>query len=576
MNHPKLNLSRRQANWAAALCLLAVSLLACGPFLGGGLWHGSDLGYHLRRIENIAMGLAAGQFPVRIQSDWINGFGYAVGVFYGDALLYLPALLRLAGVPVSAAYDLYLFGITLFTAAAGYYAGRRLGGGRCAALAGAALYTLAAYRLCDVTDRAALGEYTAIAFLPLVAAGFWRALWPDQARLPGWLLLVLGLSGVLQSHLLSFEMTALLLVLAALVFARRVFTRAVFARLAGAVGVFCALNAGFLLPLLDYYFTGKFAINQPGGVAPIQQNGAAPGQLLSLPYTLASGEQADLVQGMALTPGPALLLGALAAAGLAVYALASRRSRRPAAACLALVASGAGCLALSGNFFPWDALYALGGTAQRLVGSLQFPWRFLGPACLLLALAVGAGLQCAGPRLRAGVAAALCLAAAVAAAGQLHRFTATAAPESYTYGTEEPFWQMGCGHYLPAENGPTDLAALPTGPVWADGITLTSYEKTGTTITFTAANDSDVAAWVRLPLLWYRGYTARGADGQALAVTCGENNLVTVTLTPGQSGTFTVRFTEPLAWRAAELLTLLTALTLAGWAVCKARKNPGR
>ena len=208
------------------LCLLGVTLLACGPFLTGGLWHGSDLGYHLRRIENIAMGLAAGQFPVRIQSDWVNGCGYAVGVFYGDALLYAPALLRLAGVPVSAAYDAYLFGITLCTAAAGYYAGRRLGGGRCACAAGAVLYTLSAYRLCDVTDRAALGEYTALAFLPLVAAGFWRTLRPDRARLPGWALLVLGLSGVLQSHLLSFEMTVLLLALAALLCARQVFSRA--------------------------------------------------------------------------------------------------------------------------------------------------------------------------------------------------------------------------------------------------------------------------------------------------------------------------------------------------------------
>ena len=546
------------------LCLLGVTLLACGPFLTGGLWHGSDLGYHLRRIENIAMGLAAGQFPVRIQSDWVNGCGYAVGVFYGDVLLYAPALLRLAGVPVSAAYDAYLFGITLCTAAAGYYAGRRLGGGRCACAAGAVLYTLSAYRLCDVTDRAALGEYTALAFLPLVAAGFWRTLRPDRARLPGWALLVLGLSGVLQSHLLSFEMTVLLLALAALLCARQVFSRAAFGRLAGAAGVFCALNAGFLLPLLDYYLTGKFAINQPGGVEPIQANGAALGQLLGLPYTLASGQQAELVQGMALTPGPALLLGALAAAGGAAYALARRRDRR-AAACLALAAAGAGCLALSGNFFPWDALYALGGAAQRLVGSLQFPWRFLGPACLFLALAVGAGLQLANPRLRAGAAAALCLVAAVAAAGQLRAYTATAAPESYTYGTEEPFWQMGCGHYLPAENGPTDLNALPSGPVWADGITLTAYEKAGTTITFTASNDSEVEAWVRLPLLWYRGYTARGADGSAPAVTCGENNLVTVTLAPGQSGSFTVRFTEPWPWRAAEALTALTALALAVW-----------
>ena len=283
--HPSIPALRRLLPW---LGLLAAALLACGPFLSGGVWHGSDLGYHLRRIENIAMGLADGQFPVRIQSDWLLGNGYAVGVFYGDLLLYAPALLRLAGVPVTVAYDLYLFAVTLLTAWGGYYAARRLALPRAAAFGAAALYTLAAYRLCDVTDRAALGEYTALAFLPLAAAGFWRTLHPDAARLPGAALLVLGLSGVLQSHLLSFEMTVLCLCAAALVLARATFRRAALLRLTGAAGAFCLLNAGFLVPLLDYYLTGKFQINQPGGVEPIQQNGAALGQLLGVGYTLAA------------------------------------------------------------------------------------------------------------------------------------------------------------------------------------------------------------------------------------------------------------------------------------------------
>ena len=125
---------------------------------------------------------------------------------------------------------------------------------------------------------------------------------------------------------------------------------------------------------------------------------------------------------------------------------------------------------------------------------------------------------------------------------------------------------MGCGHYLPAENGPTDLNALPAGPVWADGITLTAYEKAGTTITFTASNDSEVEAWVRLPLLWYRGYTARGADGSAPAVTCGGKQPWSPSPLPrGRAAASTVRFTEPWPWRAAEALTALTALALAVW-----------
>ena len=173
-------------------------------------------------------------------------------------------------------------------------------------------------------------------------------------------------------------------------------------------------------------------------------------------------------------------------------------------------------------------------------------------------------------------AAALCLAglalglAAGSAAAQLQAYTAAAAPESYVRGTEEPFWPMSCGHYLPAENGPTDINRLQTEAVWADGIELRDFQKQGLTVQVTAANVSDVDAWVQLPLLWYRGYTARDtATGAALPVFCGENNAVGVWLAPGYSGSFTVDFREPWHWRAAELLSLAVCAALG---LCGARR----
>lgn len=546
--------SSRHKTALTVLLLTAAALLACAPFLGGGLYHGSDLGYHLRRIENIAIGLTNGQFPVRIQSDWCGGAGYAVGVFYGDLLLYPAALLRLAGLSVSAAYGLYLFAVTLLTGLFAFYAARRLGAGRTGAAAGAVLYLLSTYRLCNTTVRAALGEYTALAFLPLVACGLWRTLQPDDRRLPGWLLLTLGLSGVLQSHLLSFEMTVLLLALAALLLARRTFRPAALRRLLAAAATFCALNAGFLVPFLQYYLTEKFQINQPGGTEPIQSNGALWQQLLGLPFTASGGEQAGLVPDMPLTPGPALLL---AVPLVLAVVLAFRRSR----AALPLAAAGVGCLLLAGNFFPWDALYSLGSTAARLVGSLQFPWRFLGPATLFLSLAAALALSGLPQRPRIALAVLLCAVSVFSAAGQLREYCRTAAPEHYLAGTEEPFWEAGCGHYLPAEQGPTDLSTFPEGPIWDGGITLGEYRKNGIEIRMTVANNAGEPAGVLLPLLWYRGYTAvDDATGDTLPVSCGMDNAVDLTLPDGYAGTVTVTFREPPLWRAAELVSLLTLL----------------
>lgn len=588
---------------AVAGILLGAAVLSAWPTLTGGLRHGSDLGYHLRRIENIAAGLSAGQFPVRIEPDWINSYGYAVGVFYGDAFLYFPALLRLAGFTVTQAYFGYLALVHLATAGIAYGSFKRMLGQRLPALTGAVLYTLASYRLCDLYTRAALGEYTALAFLPLVACGFWLIYRPGAAsarRLPGWLLLALGMSGILQSHLLTLELTAGTLILLALACARRTFTRPVLARLFGAVGVFLALNAGFLVPFLDFYLTGRFAINQPGGTEPIQQNGALPAQLFGLPADAAAqGLQQDLVPNMALTPGWALWGAAFLCAGLLLW-LALRRGRAcaaaqtlsapapgvsaapgarparprraplPAPAVLALWVLPLGCLTAfaATALFPWDALYALGGPVRTLVGSLQFPWRSLSLTVLLFSIAAAAAL-CLLRRswARRGAALALCAAAAFSALAFARSFNADAAPVQFYYGTEEANWQMSCGHYLPMENGAVQFNDLPAGPQWGDGVTIRSYRKAEGGLTVDCANTSNAESPVRLTLLYYRGYTAVDvATGQRVPVVCGKNDSATLLLPAGYDGTLRVRFQEPWYWRAGELLTLAAlAGLLLGW-----------
>lgn len=564
-----------------ALCVAA--LAATLPLLSGHAWHGSDLGYHLRRIENMVTGLSAGQFPVRIQPDWVNGYGYAVGVFYGDIFLWFPALLRLIGFGVTQAYAAYVALVNLVTAGLAYWCFKTMSGRCGAALAGAVLYTLAPYRLCDLYTRAALGEYTALAFLPLVACGFWLVYRdaPDaKRRLPGWLLLALGMSGVLQSHLLSLEMTALLLVVFALLLCKKTFTKLVLGRLCGAVGVFAALNAGFLFPLFDYYLTGRFAINQPGGTEPIQSNGALLAQLFGLPADAAAqGVQQELVQDMPLTPGTALWLAALLLAGLLVFWLVRRRKAKaalPGAVTLGLwgLAGGVAAAFAATNLFPWDGLYGLGGPAEALVGSLQFPWRWLGPAVLLLALAAVAALCLIDHRAaRTAVGVALCGVSLMAAVGYSRQYTAQAAPVDFYYGTEETNWQMSCEHYLPVENGPVDFNDLPAGPQWSDGITLRSYAKLGGRLMLDAANAAGTDGTVRLTLLYYKGYTARdAATGERLTVENGKNNSATLVLPAGYDGTVQVWFREPAGWRLAELLSVLSAAVLAVWFLRKRKK----
>ena len=84
--------------------LCAAAVLTCAPALtNGGAANGADWSFHLSRIEGIANGLREGQFPVRVYSMAKDGYGYAPSLFYGELLLYFPAVLRLLGMSVQGA-----------------------------------------------------------------------------------------------------------------------------------------------------------------------------------------------------------------------------------------------------------------------------------------------------------------------------------------------------------------------------------------------------------------------------------------------------------------------------------------
>ena len=75
------------------VCYLVIILMASIPLFNNYLIRGHDIYFHLMRIEGLAQGLGAGEFPVRIQPAWYDGYGYAVSVFYSDLFLYPAALL---------------------------------------------------------------------------------------------------------------------------------------------------------------------------------------------------------------------------------------------------------------------------------------------------------------------------------------------------------------------------------------------------------------------------------------------------------------------------------------------------
>ncbi len=128
--------------------MLIFTILAASFAQGVGyLFGGHDLDFHLKRIEGIKEGLLEGIFPVKIQPLWLHENGYAVGVFYGDLLLYIPAILRIVGFSIQWAYQIYVFMINVGTVIISYFCFSRIARNSYIGLGACILYVMSMYRL---------------------------------------------------------------------------------------------------------------------------------------------------------------------------------------------------------------------------------------------------------------------------------------------------------------------------------------------------------------------------------------------------------------------------------------------
>lgn len=539
----------------------------CIPLFAGFL-DGNDTRFHLMRIEGITEGLRMGQFPVKIQPAWYEGYGYGCSVFYGDIFLYIPALLHLAGVSLQGSYQFYVLLVQAATIAVCAYSFLRIFDNRFIAFFGTVLYTLSVYRLMNMFVRGAVGEYTAMIFLPLLAYALTLLLKKEHEKQEiskGSLLLALGMTGILQSHILTAEIVCIMLAFLCAVYIRRVFRKQVFWAFVKAVCLTVLLNLGFLVPFADYMTTGKFNVNAINGGWRVEQNiqkcGASFGQLAKMFYAADSKVSPQEMGGI----GVNLLLSAVVF--LVFGLLLKREEKRGYIWRLALVSWAVAVMSvfMSTSYFPWEALRKSNVLIRYLVINLQFPWRFCTVAsvalsilwCCLLRLVIDkwkirAGVLTAGAVTAAGLITAGYFAADTLRMGQSFQAVFAQGIDTMVESGEE---------YLPVNTVSADFSEdnLYVG----EGITVTARRRSGIRLNIDCINQSAQDQAMEVPLLYYKGYRASGrtSDGEEikLDVDCGNNQVVRIYVPAEFDGQITVDFKEPFYWRIAEAVSLFAA-----------------
>lgn len=549
---------KENKNLLCALC--GIVLLSSLPLFIKGIAFGHDLRFHLMRIEGIAEELKRGQLPVRLSSLWMDGYGYPVSVYYGDLLLYIPALLRVAGVPITAAYKLYLFFVNAATTVLSYVCFQKIFNSQKIALLTTLVYATAGYRIVCLYVRAAVGEYSTMVFLPVVVLAVYRIYTADEKDWKNYrrhaLTLALGMTGLIGTHILSTEMTVLVLFLLAAVLWRRTFRKNTLRVYGLAVFETILFNLYFLIPLFDYYRNVPAVINSTVEeyTPKIQGAGAYIGQYFSFFQNMfgQGNSTTYLSERMGLSPGIALMAVLILAVALWVNRKATREIKF-------YTVLSAAVLFLASNLFPWDFL-AANSRIGDVLAQIQFPWRFLGLASLFLTLLCGYVLQSFsriesdGRFLWSGKF--LLGACMIAACFAVSSYADHASIVDYRDTPGLSTYSVGGGEYLRTK---TDIASLQ-GTISAEGMEeATLLERDGCRMELYCETGAG-AGYVEVPMFHYKGCGVTDEFGNIYQISDGVNDRIRFAVPAGFSGQIFVDFAEPWYWRLGELMSAAFAV----------------
>lgn len=569
---------KRRLSTGAVLWLItaALMLFAIVPTLRQYAVVGHDVIYHSSRIINIATEMQNGNpFPL-VYTYALNGLGYGAPLFYCDWFLYPFAALNAMGLSIYSTFKLLQVVLLLANFLSIYLVAKAIFRDRVQAQVTAIAYTFSFYAMLDIYYRAAIGECFAFIFLPVVYLGYYRI---THGREDQWWLMALGMTAIALSHTLSIILGVIFL-LVMMLFDIKFWIRnfAKIRYLAYAAALCIGLACFFWLPMLEQLTQLPFRLSLDVGNEQDRFTSQMynPLRLLSSPLITA------IVKPDEVLPQPRLTsLFGYAAMAIALFAVWRRGkgNRQP----VRMLAAMFVFVWLSGRYSITQLL------ADTPLAALQFPWRILLNAVLVMALFFGGSWPSIKPGFWRGAAAgalALCAVASIWVnypSVQYEYMTEHAAENGYSF---EDFndLQMTCNEISDGQYLPYDLDYEVDGSVHAFYTPTFDAKASDEAVQFSLSRDehnrivvefsgNESGATIDLPLILYIGYSAEMDDGTALEVSRGESGMVRVSLGDAESGTFTVWYEGTALQTVGRVVSALSAVAFAVILVFQSRKR---
>jgi hypothetical protein len=545
--------------------LVATVMFSCLPLFTNFLLIGHDIDFHVARIWALAENIQAGNWSFPIQTEMANGYGYASPIFYGQIFFYIPAIVYLMGAPIQVCFQLYVALINVATVVISYFSFKGIVKDKKIAVIGSALYTLSAYRIVDVYLRSAAGEYTALMFYPLIMYGF-ASIYMKQASKINWkdcLTIIIGLTGLIESHVLSCELAAVFIIIFCLISFRKTFEPKRFVVLAVTAVTTLLLNIAYIVPFITSMGMHIRVYEQE--TEKIQYHGAYLIQILGVFMTSVGDSVGGMAGDMPMALGFALVLGVGSFIWCCMnkykWEIVGDKLLKAGTICTGFTVV---CVVLSLRIFPWDSIEQISPSLAKALCVIQFPWRYLSVATIFAVTATLLGLKIASKYIQnqtLKMIELVLVAFTLVQAGLFYTNFADSATEYKVYGGADVEQDTVGGEYMITG---TIEGYQRWRSIKADlsNVGIAGYESDHGKVTFVCNNISDEEKFVQIPIMNYDNYHAFTDDGTELRIENGENNRLGLWVPSGYNGIIRVQYIVPLSWKLANVVTAIVFVAI--------------
>ena len=568
--------------------LIGTMFVSCIPLFFDKLIIGHDTIIQLLRLEGIKDGYLAGQLPVKVEPTFCGGYGYAFSIFYGSLFYNIPALLRLMGFSIQFSYKMYVALINIATVLISYYSFFVMLKNKKNAVIASVLYSLSVYRFYDLYQRGAVGEYTAMTFLPLIAVGLWKIYTsPDDKNLRKmWVMPVIGFWGVIQSHVLSTEIYGAFTLLLCLIMFKKTFKKDRFIVLLKIVLISAVLNANYLLPFLECFMLDNLYIKHDSYVE----------VLIGMPithifkfYTGKSSSSYYIVDG-GLGCTSIIVIIMLVYAGVKKYFSEDSRRKLWITGIISLLS-----VILASSIIPWmkmtnflDAGTSSGTVSKlmhavsRVFKTVQFPVRYVTVGAFVFIMFTCIVIFCkkndkvlkaaTGLIFAITVVQFVWLSAVMMKNGNLDtRYAISPTDKDFTF-------NLGGFEYMPLRDDdgiPYMNMLMENEECQTTNAEISNYSKYLTNINVHIKTGAASTGMVEFPLLYYRGYKAVDVNtGEELLVYNSTSSArLAVIVTADYDSDVKVYYAGKTTWHIAEVVSAMMMLFIILYSAYPAMKN---